>query len=86
MDTARTPVSIWLKKTAPIMYFCMFCREGLRIQLEGKPQNMIVGIDASEIQDNYRPLEFPIRIKCYGKHIKYGKCKMEYIIQGFIGN
>lgn len=80
----RIPVSLWLKSSSPVLYFCMRCRTGLNIKLEGEPKNMIVGIDAAKIEDNYRPLTFPIRIKCYGKHEIYGRCMMEYIIQGFI--
>ena len=78
------PVSIWLKQSTPTVYYCMRCRSNLGVKLEGQPKQMLFGIDASQIEDNYRPLTFPIKIKCQGKHEIYGRCMMEYIIQGFI--
>lgn len=80
----RISISIWLKKSAPTVNYCMFCRDNLGVKLEGVPSVVLVGIDAAQIQDNYRPLVMPIRIKCYGKSQRYGKCPAEYIIQGFV--
>lgn len=80
----RIPISVWLKEGAPRLFFCMYCRENMHIKLEGNVKTMIVGIDASEIKDNYRPLKFPIRIRCNGRNQKYGNCKLEYVIQGFV--
>lgn len=80
----KTPVSIWLKQSTPTVYYCMRCRSNLGVKLEGHPSSIIFGIDASIIEDNYRPLTFPIKIKCQGKHPEHGRCMMEYIIQGFI--
>ena len=83
-DTTIT-ISMWLKKSGPRLNFCMICREAIKAQFEGTPGELLVGIDASYIgDDSYRPLKFPIRIKCSGHSQRYGKCPAIYVIQGFI--
>ena len=82
----RIPVSLWLKEGTPKLYRCMYCGESFTFMTEGDIKTLLVGIDAAEIKENYRPLQFPIRYRCRGKHIKYGRCQLEYIIQGIIDN
>lgn len=62
----------------------MYCGENFTFMTEGNIKTLLVGLDAAEIQDNYKPLQFPIRYRCRGKHQKYGRCQLEYIIQGII--
>lgn len=86
METRDTvPVSIWLKPHKTKLLYCMFCREDLKCAMEGVPGEILMGIDASVVlNDNYRALKFPVKIKCRGNSTKYGRCPAMYIIQGFI--
>lgn len=82
-DTLR--ISVWLRpeKTGRILW-CMLCRDSLGIKVEGTPR-VVVQSDANLAQnDSYRPLKFPIKIRCRNHHPDFGRCPALWIIQGYV--
>lgn len=84
-DNKIIPISMWFRPSKLRLNFCMICRSDLHFAYEGMPQQIIVGVDASVPQgENYRPLKFPIKVRCDGRSQIHGRCPALWIIQGNI--
>lgn len=78
------PISIWLIEGKEILLHCTVCGNSLGVKSEGKPQQILIGIDAHLGIGEYKPLTSPILVNCKTDSKKYGQCPARYIIQGYI--
>ena len=80
-DFKYDDISIWLKKGEKKPLYCMICRTGLRLFVDGTPISIIPG-DANA--DKSQNMAMPITVPCGSNSEKYGRCPARYIIQGIV--
>lgn len=74
-------ISIQLRRGKSRPLFCMICRTGLYVVIEGFPVSVFPGNPNAE---GTRNLKFPIIIRCTGKSEKWGRCPARWIIEGYV--
>ena len=78
------PISIWLAEDEPRFMHCVLCGYRLPPKVPGRPQTMLVGMDANNVEGDTKPMISPMEIYCKTRSNKYGDCTARYIIQGYI--